>query len=118
MSSESKVITATSEVDIFHFDPAVKDLIEGDAAAKSYGEVCECHERIKLQCRVKLTRTALKAFFTSFYVILCSASAAIGGFLFGFDQGLISIVLGMPQFLESFPEIDGTVNSSAAFNKG
>jgi hypothetical protein len=44
MSSESKVITATSEVDIFHFDPAVKDLIEGDAAAKSYGEVCECHE--------------------------------------------------------------------------
>jgi hypothetical protein len=60
----------------------------------------------------------LKAFFTSFYVILCSASAAIGGFLFGFDQGLISIVLGMPQFLESFPEIDGTVNSSAAFNKG
>jgi MFS family permease len=74
--------------------------------------------QLAVQYWVKLTRTALKAFFTSFYVILCSASAAIGGFLFGFDQGLISIVLGMPQFLESFPEIDGTVNSSAAFNKG
>lgn len=40
--------------------------------------------------------------------------------LFGFDQGLVSITLVMPQFLKTFPEIDKEVMGAAAaeFNKG
>lgn len=40
--------------------------------------------------------------------------------LFGFDQGLVSITLVMPQFLKTFPEIDKEVMGAgvAEFNKG
>ncbi|OCF40875.1 monosaccharide transporter [Kwoniella heveanensis CBS 569] len=51
-------------------------------------------------------------------VLLASVSACIGGFLFGFDQGILSISLTMPQFLAQFPETDPSANSSASLNKG
>lgn len=38
--------------------------------------------------------------------------------LFGFDQGLVSIVLVMPQFLRVFPEVDPSASPQAGFNKG
>ena len=38
--------------------------------------------------------------------------------MFGFDQGLMSIILVMPKFLTDFPEIDSAASSSAGFNKG
>lgn len=50
--------------------------------------------------------------------MVCSAAAAIGGFLFGVDQGLISIILGMDPFLAQFPQVDESKDSGAAFNKG
>lgn len=34
------------------------------------------------------------------------------------DQGILSISLTMPQFLDTFPETDGKQTSAAAFNKG
>lgn len=40
------------------------------------------------------------------------------GFSFGANQGLISIILVMPQFLRTFPETDSAVTSEASFNKG
>jgi MFS family permease len=42
----------------------------------------------------------------------------MGGLLFGFDQGILSIVLTMKQFLNRFPETDPAQDSGAAFNKG
>lgn len=42
----------------------------------------------------------------------------MGGLLFGFDQGILTIVLTMKQFLGQFPDIDPDVSSSAAFHKG
>lgn len=44
--------------------------------------------------------------------------ACIGGLLFGFDQGILSIALTMPQFLRQFPETDASVTSGASLNKG
>lgn len=38
--------------------------------------------------------------------------------LFGFDQGLVSIVLVMPQFLSTFPQMNPSLTSSAGFNQG
>ena len=71
-----------------------------------------------LSRRALTSFAALGAFFSSPYMILCSAASGIGGLLFGIDQGLISIILGMSQFLEQFPETDATKTSNAAFNQG
>ncbi|KAI0423447.1 arabinose-proton symporter [Xylaria sp. FL1042] len=50
------------------------------------------------------------------YVTLCAAFAALGGGLFGYDQGVVSVTLVMPQFIEAFPEI--AEPGRGAFNKG
>lgn len=52
------------------------------------------------------------------YVALASFLASLGGFSFGYDQGVISIINVMPQFLHAFPRMDSDVSSSAAFWKG
>lgn len=49
---------------------------------------------------------------------ICALTACVGGLLFGFDQGLMSIILVMPRFLADFPEVDTAVTSGAGFNKG
>ncbi|KAH7357045.1 putative MFS monosaccharide transporter [Rhexocercosporidium sp. MPI-PUGE-AT-0058] len=54
------------------------------------------------------------------YVVLCAAFSAIGGILFGYDshsQGVISVTLVMPQFLERFPEVSEKA-SGGGFYKG
>ncbi|OCF61357.1 monosaccharide transporter [Kwoniella mangroviensis CBS 10435] len=51
-------------------------------------------------------------------VLAAAVSACLGGLLFGFDQGIVSIVLTMKQFLSQFPETDKTVTSAAGLNKG
>lgn len=58
-----------------------------------------------------------KGVFMSPYAALCAAFAAIGGMIFGYDQGVVSIVLVMPQFVARFPEVSET-SSSAGFDKG
>ncbi|KIR78596.1 monosaccharide transporter [Cryptococcus gattii EJB2] len=60
----------------------------------------------------------LKDIFNSGLVLIAAFSTCMGGLLFGFDQGIVSIVLTMTQFLGQFPDIDANVSSSAAFNKG
>ncbi|KAH8704830.1 putative MFS monosaccharide transporter [Talaromyces proteolyticus] len=51
------------------------------------------------------------------HVVLCTACATLGGFLFGYDQGVISVTLVMPQFIDKFPRIALTA-SGAGFWKG
>lgn len=60
----------------------------------------------------------LRDMFGNGLVVAAAFSTCMGGLLFGFDQGILSIVLTMPQFLGQFPDIDVNVSSSAAFNKG
>lgn len=55
--------------------------------------------------------------FTNYYAALCAAFAAIGGMIFGYDQGVVSIVLVMPQFLAQFTRVSDTA-SGAGFWKG
>ena len=45
--------------------------------------------------------------FVNYHATLCAAFAAIGGMAFGYDQGVVSIVLVMPQFLQRFTRVDG-----------
>lgn len=51
------------------------------------------------------------------YVLACASFSALGGILFGYDQGVISVTLVMPQFLEEFPRVSEYA-SGAGFWKG
>ncbi|KAL8681958.1 MAG: hypothetical protein Q9186_001966 [Xanthomendoza sp. 1 TL-2023] len=55
--------------------------------------------------------------FVGYYATLCAAFAAIGGMVFGYDQGVVSVVLVMPQFLSRFTRVSETA-SGAGFWKG
>jgi MFS family permease len=48
---------------------------------------------------------------------MCAAFSAIGGLLFGYDQGVISVTLVMAHFLDRFPEV-GNDAPGAGFKKG
>jgi hypothetical protein len=68
---------------------------------------------------VRLNPTiGIRVIFKNYMVALCASCACAGGLLFGFDQGLLSVTLVMPQFLAQFPEIDTSVTSGAGLNKG
>ncbi|KAI4225070.1 MAG: hypothetical protein L6R36_004197 [Xanthoria steineri] len=58
-----------------------------------------------------------KGVFISYYATLCAAFAAIGGMVFGYDQGVVSVVLVMPQFLARFTRVSETA-PGAGFYKG
>ncbi|BCS24187.1 sugar porter family MFS transporter [Aspergillus puulaauensis] len=49
------------------------------------------------------------------FVLLCAACSALGGLVFGYDQGVVSVTLVMSQFLDVFPRISG---SGSGFWKG
>ncbi|KAI1102683.1 general substrate transporter [Jackrogersella minutella] len=55
--------------------------------------------------------------FTNKYVTVCAAFATMGGALFGYDQGVISLTLVMDQFIEKFPEV-GPDAAGGGFKKG
>ena len=66
----------------------------------------------------KLTPTiGFRGLFSNPYVAMCAAFATIGGLLFGYDQGVISVTLVMDQFLGRFPRVSSEA-SGAGFWKG
>lgn len=61
----------------------------------------------------------LKDVFANWIVFGAAFSACMGGLLFGFDQGILSLVYVMPRFLKQFPEIDSTSGlPHTGLNKG
>lgn len=67
--------------------------------------------------RLDLFVLGIRGLFSSPFVAFCSAFAAVGGLLFGYDQGVISVTLVMEHFLDRFPEVSDNA-SGAGFKKG
>lgn len=59
----------------------------------------------------------VRGIFANSYVLLCAACSTLGGLMFGYDQGVVSVILVMPQFLERFDRVTETA-SGAGFWKG
>lgn len=74
---------------------------------------------IKLCCTTSylIFSAGFAGLFTSPYVATCALFATLGGLLFGYDQGVISVTLVMDQFLGRFPRVSAEA-SGAGFWKG
>ncbi|KAI7158215.1 general substrate transporter [Hortaea werneckii] len=69
------------------------------------------------QTRETYCEPGFKGIFASYYVALCAVFAALGGLLFGYDQGVVSVILTEEQFLTRFTRIDEG-SGNAGFWKG
>ncbi|MCJ1429264.1 hypothetical protein MMC29_007177 [Sticta canariensis] len=58
-----------------------------------------------------------RGLFSNNYATMCAAFAAIGGMVFGYDQGVVSVILVMPNFLDRFARVSESA-SGAGFWKG
>jgi hypothetical protein len=61
--------------------------------------------------------TGVRALFSSPYVFGAALLASMGGFSYGYDQGVISLILVMPQFRDHYPEVDPS-HPHYGFNTG
>ncbi|KPM35816.1 hypothetical protein AK830_g10753 [Neonectria ditissima] len=73
--------------------------------------------RIANEEREPYGKAGFGGIFGNKYVTICAAFATMGGALFGYDQGVVSVTLVMDQFIEQFPEV-GPDASGAGFLKG
>ncbi|KAK7709228.1 hypothetical protein SLS57_008763 [Botryosphaeria dothidea] len=95
----------------------------GDAVDKetaTYADPKPTAEHVEdtmVELRENYVRSGFMGMFQSKYVVLCATVVRLGAFLFGYDQGVISVILEMDQFLDRFPRVSATA-SGAGFWKG
>ncbi|OJJ36172.1 hypothetical protein ASPWEDRAFT_172959 [Aspergillus wentii DTO 134E9] len=62
-------------------------------------------------------KAGIAGIFSNKYVSACALFATLGGALFGYDQGVVSVTLTMDQFQARFPEVSETA-AGGGFQKG
>ncbi|OGE51170.1 hypothetical protein PENARI_c014G03245 [Penicillium arizonense] len=68
-------------------------------------ERSEDHPDFRVE-QIAYERNGIKGILNSPFVCGAALLASFGGFSFGYDQGVISLILVMPQFIDQFPQID------------
>ncbi|KAF9873984.1 MFS monosaccharide transporter [Colletotrichum karsti] len=98
-----------------HRSPSASDV---EKTSTNYGVSTEQQETVLSDASLEpYGPSGFRGIFASHYVAMCAAFSAIGGLLFGYDQGVISVTLVMDQFLERFPEVSDHAAGSG-FKKG
>ena len=90
---------------------------ERDIPIQDNGNIFIHHAEAVWEHRETYGRAGFWGLFSNSYAALCATFAAIGGMIFGYDQGVVSVVLVMHQFLARFTRVSETT-SSAGFWKG
>lgn len=93
------------------------DTQEGNIPIQNNGDIFIHHSEAVWDHRDTYGPPGFQGVFTNSYAALCAAFAAIGGMIFGYDQGVVSVILVMPQFLARFSQISDST-SRAGFWKG
>lgn len=83
------------------FEEGKSQHIEDDLAPVNTAEL-----PITLAENVSYGPGGVKGIVSSPYVFGAAFLASLGGFSFGYDQGVISIINVMPQFHQQYPEVD------------
>lgn len=83
-----------------------------EASSKAGYEASDTPEAVCLSADVVYGPRGMRGLVSSPYVFGAAMLASLGGFSFGFDQGVISIINVMDKFHEAFPQ------AKTAFGKG
>lgn len=62
--------------------------------------------------------SGIRGIFANRYVVSCCCMASVGGLLFGYDQGVISVILTLPVFQDRYKELNPDYFSNYSFYKG
>lgn len=90
---------------------------EGDTPRQNTANIFIHHSEAVWENRDTYGPPGFTGIFINYYAALCAAFAAIGGLIFGYDQGVVSVILVMPQFLSRFTRVSDSA-SGAGFWKG
>ncbi|RAK73004.1 sugar porter family MFS transporter [Aspergillus fijiensis CBS 313.89] len=95
-------------------DPPTKDLI---ADGRSSIQGVSHHAEDIVDGREPYGPPGIRGLIANPFVLLCAGCSTLGGLLFGYDQGVVSVILVMEQFLKRFPEV-AEGHSGSGFWKG
>lgn len=82
----------------------LSDIVEKNQHSDMVHSEFGSHDKSHLAAHVTYGDEGLRGIIRSPYVFGAALLASFGGFSFGYDQGVISLILVMPQFHEQFPE--------------